>query len=283
MIVTAIQDEFRAVSSFLTSITRIKHPNGTIYRQGIFGEGNKAWKIVVCEIGAGNSGAAMESERAIAFFNPTVLAFVGVAGGLKDVRIGDVVAATKVYGYEAGKAKEQFQTRPDVFLPSYELVQEARAAVSENTWSARSKYKLAQTPRAFVGPIAAGEKVVASTYSDAWQLIRNSYGDALAVEMEGAGTLKAGHANQQVKTIVVRGISDLVDKKEEADASGTQEIAADRASAFMFELLSNMNADANPCKPSRAGIRKCCEVHCTRGKPANEAEMVGTGHCLDPP
>jgi nucleoside phosphorylase len=280
VIVTAIADEFRAVSSFLSSISRIRHPSGTIYRQGIFGEGSKAWRIIVCEIGAGNTGAAMEGERAIAFFNPAVLAFVGVAGGLKDVRIGDVVAATKVYGYEAGKAKEQFQTRPEVFRSSYGLEQEARAAVSDNTWAARSKYELEQPPKAIVGPIAAGEKVVASTYSEAWQLIRNSYGDALAVEMEGAGILKAGHANQHVKTIVVRGISDLVDKKEEADAAGSQEIAADRASAFMFEILSNLNNDANLV--GRESMMTAPQRSLNQGESVNEAEMLERAKALIP-
>ena len=174
----------------------------------------------------------LKQERAIQFFKPNIVAFVGVAGGLKDVRIGDVVVATKVYGYEAGKAKEDFQTRPEVFRSSYSLEQEARAAVNDDLWYGRLKTPSDVLPKAFVAPIAAGEKVVASTYSDAWKLIKQNYGDALAVEMEGAGFLRAIHANQRVQAIIVRGISDLVDKKEEADATGSQTLAAERASSF---------------------------------------------------
>ena len=244
VILTAISDEFRAVRAFLSSVTRVKHPGGTIYQQGFFIDNGRTWRIAVCEIGAGNAGAALEAERAIAYFSPQVMAFVGVAGGLKDVSIGDVVAATKIYGYEAGKAKEQFQTRPEVFRSSYELEQEARAAANEDTWVNRLKTRPVEIPRAFVAPMAAGEKVVASTYSEAWSLIREHYGDALAVEMEGMGFLKAGHANQAVKAMVVRGISDLVDKKDEADATGSQAIAAERAAAFLFEILAHLDTDS---------------------------------------
>lgn len=249
VILTAISEEFRAVRSFLSSVSRVKHPHGTVYQQGIFADNGRTWRVVVCEIGAGNSGAALEAERASAHFHPQVLAFVGVAGGLKDVRIGDVVAATKIYGYEAGKAKEEFQTRPEVFHSSYELEQEARAVANEDAWIGRLKSQPESLPCAIVGPIAAGEKVIASTYSDAWGLIKKHYGDALAVEMEGVGFLKAGHANQHVRTLVVRGISDMVDKKEEADATGSQEVAAERASAFLFELLANL--DSQPNTPQR--------------------------------
>jgi tetratricopeptide (TPR) repeat protein len=58
--------------------------------------------------------------------------------------------------------------------------------------------------------------------------------------MEGYGFFSATHANQQVDALIVRGISDLIDKKSRDDAANSQEIAARHASAFAFEVLANL-------------------------------------------
>jgi hypothetical protein len=58
--------------------------------------------------------------------------------------------------------------------------------------------------------------------------------------MEGQGFLGGVHINAPVQGCVVRGISDLLDGKAEADKAGSQERAADVASAVAYELLATL-------------------------------------------
>jgi nucleoside phosphorylase len=237
-ILTALPVEYLAVRAHLTDLHEETHPKGTIYERGKFAADGSTWDVGIVEIGAGNPGAALEAERAIAYFNPDVILFVGVAGGIKDVALGDVVASTKVYGYESGKAEETFRPRPEVGLSSYGLEQRARAEARKTDWLQRLSAAPSSSPKVYVAPIAAGEKVVASIESEVFQFLRSNYGDAIAVEMEGFGFLDAARANQQVSALVIRGISDLIYNKTEADKEGYQKIAANHASAFAFELLA---------------------------------------------
>lgn len=240
IILTALPVECNAVVDHLSNIRQEVHKEGTVYECGRFSSAGQIWDVGVAEVGAGNSSAAVEAERAVGYFSPEVMLFVGVAGGVKpkDVGLGDVVAASKVYGYEAGQAGEEFGPRPEVGNPAYGLVQRAKAVARNNAWASRIKGTPSHMPKAIVGPIAAGEKLVKSTKSEVYSFIGSQYSDALAVEMEGSGFLKAAYANAEVAALVVRGISDLVENKDEADEADWQKVAAQHASAFAFEVLA---------------------------------------------
>ncbi|MBB4383621.1 hypothetical protein GGD61_008323 [Bradyrhizobium sp. SBR1B] len=104
------------------------------------------------------------------------------------------MVATKVYGYESGKdTAKGFQPRPDVQNTAHALEQRARVIRQGSDWKWRLDPAVKHAdPAFFVTPIAAGEKVVASKKAATAKLIKEHYGDAVAVEMEGSGFLKGG-------------------------------------------------------------------------------------------
>jgi hypothetical protein len=122
VILTALEVETRAVLRHLHDVQE-ETVKQTVFHVGRF----EGWEVAVGECGPGNVRTALIVERAIDHFSPEVACFVGVAGGVKDVTIGDVVVATKVYGYESGKDEEEgFRPRPEISLPAYVFEQRAR-------------------------------------------------------------------------------------------------------------------------------------------------------------
>jgi nucleoside phosphorylase len=242
VILTVLPIEYQAVCAHLTSFYgEVGHPQGSIYECGLFVSGEQSWRVALVQTDRGNAATAREAERAISYFKPSLMLFVGVAGGLKDVQLGDVVVGTKVYGYESGKAGTTFLTRPEVGNSTFRMVERAKAVARKSDWLHRlgpAVPTLEASPRIFVAPIAAGEKILSSTRSSVWKFLRGHYEDAVAVEMEGYGFLQTIHANQPLDALVIRGISDLIDDKAEADATDFQTIAAWHASAFAFEVLA---------------------------------------------
>lgn len=238
VILTALGVECKAVFAHLANTQEVVHPTGTIYNQGEFRRRDgSTWSVAVAQIGPGNAGAAVEAQRAIDFFNPKTIFFVGIAGGIKDVKLGDVVVATRVYGYEAGRQDaKQFYARPDVGQADYNLVQRARADANSDNWLKRLTDPTNPPPQVLVKPIAAGERVVADIRAETVRFLHQHYNDAIAVEMEGRGFLVATQQNPKVSAIVIRGISDLLSDRSQTD----QIIASRNAAAFAFEVLANL-------------------------------------------
>src|SRR5947209_8610394 len=130
--------------------------------------------------------------------------------------------------------------------------QPAKSVARKGEWKERILNPISgYSTRALIGPIAAGEKVIASNESAVFKFLRENYSSALAVEMEGRGFLEAAHANPSVSSLIVRGISDLVGNKSDREDQFRQEIASRHASAFAFEVLSKLDSRTNATFPKR--------------------------------
>jgi nucleoside phosphorylase len=221
--------------------------NGFIHLGTVLEGQHVSWEVRAAQGEQTNAAAAASLTQAIGEWNPSVVMFVGVAGGVPgEVDLGDVVAATMVYDYEVGKdTAEGFVTRELQHRSAFRLRQRASLSATSDTWRRRvlAAAPALATQRDFnvkVEPIAAGSKVVASAESETFALISRAAPRAVAVEMEGAGFLEACQRFPHVDGIVIRGISDLLGGKADTDKQGWQKHAAANAAAFAFELLDQL-------------------------------------------
>ncbi|HMQ48854.1 MAG TPA: 5'-methylthioadenosine/S-adenosylhomocysteine nucleosidase [Saprospiraceae bacterium] len=238
-LLTPIEIEYKAVRSFLESVREVQE-EGLYYTMGQFQGLHHTFSIVLRQTGSRNSEVALATERVIRLFQPEIAILTGIAGGVKDASIGDVVVGTQAYGYEAGKSTDAgFSSRPNVLPYSWELIELAQHVAQEDKW--RQRLADAAKPKVFFGAIASGDQVVASTRSEAYQIIKAHYNDTLALEMEAIGFARAATHHRQVRIINIRGVSDLLDGKNAAHDAANQPMAAHHAAAFVFELLQQLN------------------------------------------
>lgn len=252
IILTAIKEEYMAVRDHLNEIVDADK-NDTAYEAGLFQyNGKEIAKVVIRECGAKNTNAAQETERAIQYFKPDMILFVGIAGSRKpkDFKVGDVIFPEKVYSYEGGKSeKEAFLSRPDNALMSYSLLEKAKKERKKDDWKILIKGDWKEEVKADIGIIASGEQVIEHYDSEIGKILHDHFNDTSAVEMEGFGFGKAanrqGRETSNILIGVVRGISDVIEqsskkgknKNEDRRPANAKDFASATAAAFAFWLI----------------------------------------------
>ncbi|WP_446210894.1 5'-methylthioadenosine/S-adenosylhomocysteine nucleosidase family protein [Micromonospora sp. IBSANI012] len=252
VILTALNLEYEAVWEKLTDLRVHRHPAGTRFEVGRLGR--SGCRVALGLVGKGNHPAAVLAERAIAKFTPAAVLFVGVAGGLwPNIRLGDVVVATKIYAYHGGTSEDDgLKARPKAWEIPHGPSQIAHHLARRGDWALG--LSAGNPPAVHFGPIAAGEIVQDSAVSEQARWVRDHYNDAVAIEMEAAGVAQAGHLNHALPVVVVRGISDRADgSKTITDGENWQPRAVAHAAAFATALAQELIAEGAADRPSLAG------------------------------
>ncbi len=260
-IITPIQVELDAVLSKLPSY-REQILEGIRYLHVPFNGIHHSFNLVLQLGGAKNENTALATEKVMRKFMPQAVILCGVAGGVKDVNIGDVVVGTKFYGYDFGKVtSDGFKTRPESGYYSKHLLATAQSVAANAVW--RNRCRNNQPCKVIFGAIAAANKVVAATDSAEFRRIKDDFNDTTAVEMEAVGFSQAMHFYPNIPHINIRGISDLLNNKSKSDEGGSQELAADNMAAFVLELVYQLqlevpheHAPSNSPFESQAGSMK---------------------------
>lgn len=244
LILTALEGpERQEVKQLLGDVAVEYHPiTNTDYYVGKLTINGQNHEVIIGRTDQTNVNAGIETERAIEYIKPDYIFFLGVAGGLKDVHIGDVVIGKDVYGFERGKATDAgFLVRPNFGFSSYDMERIALVFANSDSWrdtmTTISHEKFNTPIKIFSGTIAAGEKVDASEKSNLHQFLKLNCSHALAIEMEGLGFLEVCRHHPEIKSLLIRGISDLVENKSTADLSGSQNFASLNAAKFVLGLI----------------------------------------------
>jgi nucleoside phosphorylase/predicted nucleic acid-binding protein len=252
VVFTAIPEEYDAVRNELGSCSRVRTRIGTRFEVGRIRGDRADWDVYLAEIGMGNAGSAAEVMAAVTAFDPALVLFVGVAGGLKpdDQARGDVVIAERVYNVHSGKhaagpdGASEVLSRPVSLPTSHRLTQLVREVV-RSRWQPQALPTAGRAPQAYLKPIVAIEAVLADQDSELRQRIAERFNDAGAIDMESYGVYEAAHRSE-TPALAVRGLSDLIGDKRAAEDRHWQPRAAANAAAFAVALLRHADDDGLP-------------------------------------
>lgn len=251
LIITALEKEAKAVVNRLENhtIERFQDRNIRTYHCGTvrIGDTERAYRVVVIVLPSmGELSAANATTDALADWNPHFVLMVGIAGGIAqdDLDLGDVVVADQVVGYEYGKQTDGGLKPRDHVYPASALLLERVRNFWDESWAqhvnaARPAKANRATSKHFIGPIASGNKIIASKEFQATLLAR--WPKLIAIETEAEGVFAAVFDRPQIKgTLVIRGISDMADKDKD---DAWQEYAAQAAAAYAIDLLKSGPVD----------------------------------------
>ena len=192
----------------------------------------------------GELPAATATTDAIVRWKPQFVLMVGIAAGIpssKDDReLGDVVVADQVIGYEHAKVTDKGYEYREREYPASALLLDRVRNFWDTSWiqqivAPRPANAKRNIPKLHTGPVASGNKVVASTEFRGQLTTR--WPKLVAVEMEAEGVFSAVFDRPQIRnTLMIRGICDLADERKSDE---WQEYAADAAASFAVSFLKS--------------------------------------------
>lgn len=247
LLVTATPIEARAVLKQSGSST-VKHVGDQTYHDLGSIENARVF-MVQSEMGAGEpGGSTLVIEEAIRLLHPSSVIMVGIAFGIDEGKqsIGDILVSKQLVQYDIQKVgtnksnqQEKIVLRGDRPSASPRMLQRFRAAA--NYWES--------PPEVIFGPILTGAKLVDN--QDFRDQLLELAGEAVGGEME-AGGLYAPAQRKRVDWIVVKAICDWADGNKGQDKKQRQQLAAENAARFTFDVLNRggftpeSDTNANP-------------------------------------
>ncbi|HEY5685949.1 MAG TPA: 5'-methylthioadenosine/adenosylhomocysteine nucleosidase [Acidimicrobiia bacterium] len=243
VIMSAIPQELAALRAELAG--RVDHPVGSrIATTGLLA----GRPVVLGEAGIGKVNAAVVTTRLVDRFDPAVILFTGVAGGVDpDLGVGDVVIGERTIHHDAGviegEALQVYQAgHTPFFNPTDRLGFRPSDALLACALEAASGLALdpvidpARAPRVVAGTILTGDQFV-NCEATRDRLHRELGGHA--VEMEGAAVAQAARA-LGADCLVVRSLSDLAGAGSDIDFVRFLDAVARNSARVVAAIVRNL-------------------------------------------
>lgn len=244
LVVTAVELEHTQVLNRLVNAERVRTAGIWMLRGEVPGD-HIDWTVYLARAGMGNATSAALVGLAAGELEANVVAFVGIAAGLKpaDQRPLDVVVASRIHNPYAGKqvhtdSGSTLLGRANTYSVPAPVVSLVYACVADSEWtsSTDSPNFNASHPHAYVAPIVSVEAVQADPDGPLVGLIQERFQDAAALDMESFG-LAAGSDIHDLPVLAVRGLSDFIGNKSEAGNDALQPRAAENAAGLLRDIL----------------------------------------------
>lgn len=197
----------------------------------------------------GNLEAANATHDLIKAWSPRYIVVTGIVGGMRPdtQEYGDVLIAETVVYYELGKEREKGLENRNRHFPCDPSLLDAARNMRLTDWRGSLPARPDQRPpandlpRIHFGPLASGEKVIAS--KDATSRLLQYQPDLVGVEMESAGVASAAlGAVKRIGFLTIRAICDFADYRKN---DNWQSYAAATAAAFLRAFVKTQ-----PISPS---------------------------------
>lgn len=221
-IVVALQQELDALLQYFPELTHTCAEAASVrsyYTATISTARGGAYRVIATLLDSmGNLSAAHATADLIHRWNPRFILAAGIAGGLDRAtqEFGDIAISESIVYYELAKVREDGISRRSKQFPADRTLLDGFLNLRDSSWRARlptrpdGKSATSTIPKIHVGPIASGEKVIASR-SEA-EKIKALQPNVIAVEMESAGVASAAFgALKKIGFITVRAICDFAD------------------------------------------------------------------------
>lgn len=243
LIISALEKEIEPIINILNSY-KYKYNKSEFEGEVYYNFSISNTLTITCTtfIGMGQINAALAVTKAINHFKITKVVLTGICGGINNqVKLGDLIISEQIVDYEIEKiTTENKQFRWQVYRSDYSLAHNMKNYKSDK-WFVKLKSifpdKTIDTPTRHLGIVLSGNKVIAN--AEFLNKIKNTWSQALAIEMEASGIASAlSHIEKSPSFVMVKSVCDLADSNKN---DAWQEFASYASALFIIDYFLQDN------------------------------------------